>query len=201
MSEIPPAPNQRSLREAALAHLARFATTQHGLKQVLQRRVQRWAGRAARAGAEEDVIAKCEHRCDLWIDDIVVSMEKIGAVDDACFARSRARSLTRSGRSRRAVKAHLRIKGVQENTLDEAIDDSLGESSTEDGTHAELVAALILARKRGVGPFQRPERPKKERHKILAIFARNGFTQEIADHALTMDRTEAEELIFEFRSL
>ena len=41
-----PAPSTASLRETALAHLARFAATEVGLKRVLERRVDRWARRA-----------------------------------------------------------------------------------------------------------------------------------------------------------
>lgn len=201
MSEIPPAPTQTQLREAALAHLARFATTRQGLRLVLQRRIRRWAGRAVRAGLEEEQAVAHEQQCQPWIDEIVASMEGLGAVDDAGYARARARSMTRTGRSRRAVKAHLRTKGVEQDTLDQAIDESLGERSDESGREAELGAALVLARKRCVGPFARPDRPEKEHHKVLAIFARNGFSQDVAQSALAMDLDEAEERIFAFRSL
>lgn len=201
MPEIPPAPDQRALREAALAHLARFSTTRQGLKQVLQRRIRRWGMRAIRAGMNDEDVQEHEQRCRPWIDEIVVAMEGLGAVDDAGYARSRALSLTRSGRSRRAVKAHLQTKGVEGDTLDHALDDSLGEASDEAGQEAELAAALVLARKRGVGPFQRPGRPQKELHKVLAIFARNGFSQDVAQRALAMELDEAEEMIIAFRSV
>ncbi|TDG04393.1 regulatory protein RecX, partial [Paracraurococcus ruber] len=38
-----PPPGEAALREAALAHLARFAATEAGLTRVLRRRVDRWA--------------------------------------------------------------------------------------------------------------------------------------------------------------
>ena len=52
-----PAPGEAALREAALAHLARFAATEIGLKRVLQRRVDRWARRAESEGALPEVVA------------------------------------------------------------------------------------------------------------------------------------------------
>lgn len=201
MSEIPPAPDHQSLREAAIAHLARFATTRQGLRQVLQRRVKRWGVRAARAGMFAEDIALTEQECQPFIEDIVASMEEMGAVDDAGFARSKARNLSRSGRSRRAVQAQLQAKGVDGETIRHALDDSLGHAGDEKGRQAELAAALVLARKRGVGPFARPDRPEKERMKVLAIFARNGFTQDVASQALEMEREEAEDMIIAFRSL
>lgn len=199
-SPPPPAPPTPSaLREAALAHLARFATTRRNLEQVLTRRVRRWGVRAQKAGMEAEEISRVEIGLRAVISEIVASMESLGAVDDAQFARSRARSLARTGRSRRAVAAHLMVKGVDGDTAEEALAESLGVG--EQGREAELAAALVLARKRGFGPFQRPDRPEREYMKILAVFARNGFSQDVAQRALEMDRDEAEDLIIRFRSL
>ncbi|MCX5616564.1 RecX family transcriptional regulator [Bombella sp. TMW 2.2559] len=201
MDVIPPSPDHQTLREAALAHLARFATTRQNLKQMLQRRVRRWGVRAVRAGMFAEDAAMHEEACQPLIEQIVDEMEQLGAVDDAGFSRSRARNLARSGRSRRAVQAHLQAKGVDGETVRQAVDESLGEAGDERARQAELAAALVLARKRTVGPFHRPDRPEKDRMKVLAIFARNGFSQDVATKALEMDREEAEDLIIEFRSL
>ena len=43
----PPPPDAASLREAALKYLARYATTEAGLRQVLHRRIDLWARQAA----------------------------------------------------------------------------------------------------------------------------------------------------------
>ena len=58
--EIPagPAPDAASLREAALNHLARFASTESNLVRVLQRRIARWAQRAEREGQPSEEIAR-----------------------------------------------------------------------------------------------------------------------------------------------
>lgn len=223
----PSPPDAASLREAALAHLARFATTRRNLEQVLVRRVRRWGVRALKAGMEESEIAACEVALRPLIAEIVAGMEELGAVDDAQFARSRARNLTRTGRSRRAVAAHLMVKGVDSATTETALEESLG--SGEQAREAELAAALVLARKRRIGPFQRPPvAPEPERDdrneyryeyedephddrdssktlaksmvKIMAVFARNGFNHETARRALDMTREEAEEVIVRFRA-
>lgn len=201
MDVIPPSPDYQSLRETALAHLARFATTRQSLRQMLQRRVRRWGVRAMRAGMFAEEVAMQEEACQSLIGQVVEEMEQLGAVDDAGFSRSKARNLTRSGRSRRAVQAHLQAKGVDGETVRQAVDESLGEAGEGRARQAELAAALVLARKRTVGPFHRVDRPEKDRMKVLAIFARNGFSQDVAVKALAMDREEAEDLIIEFRSL
>ncbi|QDH15273.1 regulatory protein RecX [Oecophyllibacter saccharovorans] len=195
---VPTPPTAASLREAALAHLARFATTRRNLEQVLSRRVRRWGLRAQKAGMAPEEIRQVEGVLLGEIPEIAAGMEALGAVDDAQFARSRARSLTRSGRSRRAVTAHLVVKGVDGETAQEALEASLG--AGEEAQQAELAAALVLARKRGFGAFRRPDRPERDPMKVLAVFARNGFSQGTAAQALAMERDEAEDLILRFRS-
>ncbi|MFT8808706.1 regulatory protein RecX [Gluconobacter sp.] len=198
----PPAiPDAASLREAALAHLARFATTEQGLRQVLDRRLRRWGVRASRAGLPDEDIESAIAVVRSAIDGIVASMTDLGAVDDAGFARNRAVSLTRTGRSRRAVEAHLASKGVDQDTMREALDDSLGERSDSTAQEAELAAALVLARKRRLGPFQRPDREEEDPLKALGVFARNGFSRDVAQSVLDMDPDEAEDRIIAFRSL
>ncbi|MFT8346407.1 regulatory protein RecX [Gluconobacter oxydans] len=197
----PPVPDAASLREAALAHLARFATTEQGLRQVLDRRLRRWGVRASRAGLPNEDIESAIAALRPAIDGIVASMTDLGAVDDAGYARNRALSLTRTGRSRRAVEAHLANKGVDQDTTREALNDSLGERSDSSAQEAELAAALVLARKRRLGPFQRPDREEEDPLKALGVFARNGFSRDVAQSVLDMDSDEAEDRIIAFRSL
>lgn len=197
----PPVPDAASLREAALAHLARFATTEQGLRQVLDRRLRRWGVRASRAGLPNEDIESAIAALRPAIDGIVASMTDLGAVDDAGYARNRALSLTRTGRSRRAVEAHLANKGVDQDTTREALNDSLGERSDSSAQEAELAAALVLARKRRLGPFQRPDREEEDPIKALGVFARNGFSRDVAQSVLDMDSDEAEDRIIAFRSL
>ncbi|MDF7674109.1 regulatory protein RecX [Acetobacteraceae bacterium ESL0709] len=195
------APTAQVLHEAALAHLARFATTRQGLRQILLRRVRRWGMKAEKAGGESEEIASREAALQDEIEKILDAMTGLRAIDDENFARSRTRSLLRSGRSRRAVQAHLLTKGVESDLVEGAVTETLEHLTEESGADAELVAALILARKRAVGPFTRPDREAKEPEKIMAVFARNGFSRDLARRALTMEKDEAEEMIWHFRSL
>lgn len=198
---VPQAPTAQLLQEAALSHLARFATTRQGLRQVLHRRLKRWALRAERAGGEGEEITAQVRVLEGEIEKILDSMSEIKAIDDENFARSRTRNLLRAGRSRRAVKAHLLTKGVESDLVEETVGETLEHLSQESGEEAEFVAALILARKRGVGPFQRADREPKEPDRVMAVFARNGFSRDMAQKVLAADREEAEEMIYRFRVL
>lgn len=200
MEDIPTAPDFKALREMALAHVARFATTEHSLRQTLERRLRRWGTRAVHAGLPEEDAEATIRTLRPAVEDVIVAMTELGAVNDAGFARSRALNLTRTGRSRRAVAAHLATKGVDQTTTQEALNESLGERSDETAREAELAAALVLARKRRVGPFCRPDRPQEDPVRVMGIFARNGFSRDVVQTALEMDTEEAEDRIIAFRS-
>ena len=159
-----------------MRYLARYAATEAGLLRVLERRVSRWAY-AATAEPEHAAQAKQAARA------VVARLVAAGAIDDAAFAAIRARTLTRAGRSRRAVLAHLTAKGVPG-----ALTDAVPEDP-----EAEFDAALAYARRRRMGPF-RPatDAPPDLRMKELARLARAGFPQDIASRALDMDPHDAE---------
>ena len=185
-----PPPDQGVLHEAALTHLARYATTQAGLRRVLERRVDRWA-RLAAAEAEPEAIRAQAAEAKRAAAEVVLRLAEAGAVNDAAFAASRARSLARAGRSRRAITAHLGGKGVAADLAREAVPDD---------AETELAAALVLARRRRIGPFRAGE-PLDEagRRRALAAFARAGFSQAVAVRALAMEPGEAEALVIALR--
>jgi regulatory protein len=176
-----PPPDEHRLNEAALAHLARFAATEVGLRRVLLRRVDRWA-RAAEAEGREDV-ARQAAAAKAAAAVVAKRMVAQGAVNDSAFAESRARRLLRTGRSRRAAFAHLREKGVDAGTAAAAL---------PEGEEAELSAALAFCRRRRIGPFAVAEASPEARMKALAALARAGFGRDVAGRALRMPHDEAE---------
>ena len=179
-------PNAARLREAALAHLARFAATEVGLRRVLERRISRWARAAEAEGQARDAIAAATAALHVEIASLAQSLVAAGAVNDAAFAESRARRLARSGHSRRAIAAHLAAKGIETETAAAAL---------PEGEETELLAALAFCRRRRVGPFARVAADATARMKALAALARGGFAQGIARRALAMDPAEAEEML------
>ncbi|CAP54525.1 regulatory protein RecX [Gluconacetobacter diazotrophicus] len=207
-----PVPDRAALRAVALAHLARFGTTRAGLAQVLDRFLQRWARRAAQAGTLPEEIETQITPVRAQIDQVVRDMADLGAVDDAAFAGARARSLTRAGRSRRAVQAHLAVRGVEEDTLGSVLDETLGARGGQ-GQDTELAAALVFARRRRAGPFAPPSDAAEgeanggaeddratRRRRVLEAMARAGFGRAVAEAALDMDPEEAEERVIRMKS-
>ena len=186
-----------ALHEAALTHLARYAATEAGLRRVLDRRIDRWArAQEGAAGAETpspigaEAVAETVAVARAAARAVVARLAAARALNDAEFAAARARSLTRAGRSRQAIAAHLAAKGVARETARAALPAE---------PEAELVAALIQARRRRLGPFRSDEADAAIRRKELGVLARAGFAQAVAVQALGTDRTEAEALIAQAR--
>jgi regulatory protein len=183
-------PDRARLHEAALAHLARFATTEAGLRRVLERRIDRWT-RAAADGRDPDEIAAAAAASRNAAREVVARLVASGVVSDAAFAEARARSLRRAGRSARAVAAHLAARGVAAETARAVLPDD---------AEGELAAALAFARRRRIGPFRVGEAPDAEgRRRELGMLARAGFSQDTARRALATDPDEARMLIIRLR--
>jgi len=178
-----PPPDEASLHEAALNHLARFAATEAGLRRVLARRVDRWARRAEAEGESAERIAERTRAGKAAAAAVAKRMVTAGAVDDAAYAAARAKRLNRAGRSRRAIAAHLTGKGVAMETARAA----LPEAETD-----EIAAALALCRRRRIGPFARAAEDAEARRRALGVLARAGFARDAAETALAMTPEDAE---------
>jgi regulatory protein len=177
--DTPPPPDAASLREAALNYLARYATTETGLRRVLQRRIDRWARQATGRDDTSELIAAA----NACIPAIVARMVELGLLNDAAYAEARALGLALSGRSRQAITARLMAKGIGLAQAREALPENEG---------GELASALILTRKRRIGPFRTKA---EDRNRELGVLARAGFPRDVALRALTMETEEAEEAI------
>jgi regulatory protein len=170
-------PDETRLYEAGLNHLARYPATEVSMARVLTRKIDRWA-RFQEEGEEVEAAASGAKGV---IPKVIARLKEVGALSDAAFAASRAKRLTREGKSRRFALAHLAAKGVAA---------AVANSVLADEPEKELAAACAFLRRRRAGPFgDAPEL------KVLAAMGRVGFSQEVARRALAMDRDEAEGLI------
>lgn len=172
------APDAASLYEAAMNHMARYAATETGLARVLSRRIDRWGQKqVAEFGEDNADLPNLIRRAKAEIPGILARLKELGILNDDAFVASRAKRLTRAGKSRRATLAHLAAKGIASPDL-------------SDDPQRELAAACAYLRRRRAGPFG--DTPTE---KILAAMARGGFSQSTARHAMSLERKEAEQLI------
>ncbi|OYV58100.1 MAG: hypothetical protein B7Z71_11125 [Acidocella sp. 21-58-7] len=124
------------------------------------------------------------HHTAYRVDDLageLARLKEAGVLNDAAFAASRGKRLTREGKSRRYALAHLVAKGVAA---------AAAQAALADDPARELAAAAAFLRRKRAGPFgAAPEL------KVLAAMARLGFSQDVARRALRLERDEAEALI------
>lgn len=185
----PAAPNEAILHEAALEYLAARAASVAQMKRVLARKIDNWGRRATRAGVDAEAVESDAARARQHIEDVLARLRRSGLIDDAKFARQRAGSLNRAGKSSRAIAFDLAQRGVSREIVRESV--------ASDGA-SDLLAAVTLTRKKRLGPFARSsdESPTREtKRKWLGALARAGFSMSVAERALRMDREAAEELL------
>jgi regulatory protein len=174
-------PSESTLYEAAINHLARYAATESSLARVLSRKIDRWARLQMEDDAEPETIATSTRAAKSTIPSVIARLKSAKILNDSAFAASRAKRLTREGKSRRYALAHLAAKGVSPATA---------AATLAEDPERELAAACAYLRRRRAGPFG-----EAEELKILGAMARAGFTQATARKAMGMDREEAEERI------
>ena len=120
------------LNELALAYVARFATSTGKLTQYLRRKLRERGWEA---------VGDAESGPDLAA--LVARFIAVGYVDDAGFARGRASGLRRRGFGDRRIDQSLRGAGIGDD-----------DRAAARGNEAQArYAALVMARKRGFGPF------------------------------------------------
>jgi regulatory protein len=153
--------DETSLRDLALAYVARFATTGAKLEGYLARKLRE-------RGVAEDEDGRVQTPD---VGALVTRLIELGYVDDEAYARSKTRDLTARGYGARRVEQALWAAGVDENVREET---APGEAETRR-------AAILLAKKRRFGPFRIPpqedetaEQLHKRREKQVAAMLRAG---------------------------
>lgn len=164
------------LRNIALRHLERFATSSEGLREVLRRR-------AIRSARRHDTDLS---QAEAWIDEIIVRFEEIGLLNDKAFAEARAKSLHGRGLPARTIKLRLARKGVEAGDVDEAL-----ASLKTEHEEPEFEAAVIFARKRCLGPYRDSGNRRAMRQKDMAAMARTGFSHDMARTVIDAESVDA----------
>ena len=165
---------EQRLMNKAVHYLGRYTSSRQRLREVLQR--------FARRKLEHFEPAEI-HRA---IDAVIADCVRLGYVDDAAFAMTRARSKRRGGRSALAIKRSLAEHDIEDSLVDAAL-----EAADERLADGQLVAALRHAARRRIGPYARiqPDDAMRQRH--LASLARAGFSFDIARQVMACDDAEA----------
>ena len=166
---LPRKATPKRLERGALAYLDRYAASSGQLRRILMGRVDR---SARLHGTDRDEGAAA-------VDDIVARLQERGLLDDRAYARAKAASLQRRGRSLKAIAAYLAQKHLDKAEIAAALE----ALAAADGD-GEDAAAATYCRKRRIGPHRPPEERAAMRQKDLAALARRGFSYAVACRVL-----------------
>lgn len=120
------------------------------------------------------------------VDEVVALCRGYGFVDDASYARSRAASARRAGKSRRSAEMSMRTKGVGVETSAQAM-----------AGYDERAAALSYLKRKKMGPFRIGQADKAREAKEFASFARQGFSYSLWREVADIGAAEADEIILQ----
>jgi regulatory protein len=156
----PPADPEAAAREICLRLLTMSPRTRAQLADALRRK-----------GVPDDVAER-----------VLGRYTEVGLIDDVAFARAWVQSRhTGRGLARRALAAELRQRGVDNDTVNDAVDEL--DPEQEEAAARELVAKRIAAT-RGLDPVKRTRR-------VLGVLARKGYPSGLA-YRLVREALEAE---------
>jgi len=146
------------LKNIALYYLERFETSVQNLKDVLRRRIDKYAFQVP----EFD-----KNQAYFWIDEIIEEFEALNYVSDERYAALKVKDYLNAGKSARYIKMKLKSKGVNENTTDALIEGEDYDASQ---------SARRLAQKKHIGPYRLNDEDRKENlKKDMGTLLRAGF--------------------------
>ncbi|PBN41915.1 RecX family transcriptional regulator [Sphingobium sp. D43FB] len=153
---LPPPLDEATMRDMALRHVARFATSRGKLLSYLKRKIKErgWGGEQP---ADPDGLA------DRFVD--------LGYIDDAGYAVMKSGALARRGYGARRIDQDLRAAGIGEEDRVQADAQIAAEA---------WAAADRFARRKRVGPYATAPLDPKQREKAIAAFLRAGHDYAVA---------------------
>lgn len=166
------------LHNSGLYYLQRFAASTAHFRKVMMRKIDKSCAHHKDQSRED---------CLRLLDELIAKFVDLGFLDDNAYCRGMVESLRRRGISRRAIHAKLAAKGLERDQIEQALQHYAKESEGDD----ELQAALRLARRRRIGPYRRTNQTdEREYQKALAAMARAGFSYDICQKILSMEKKD-----------
>lgn len=159
----------KSLENAALFYLQRYASSAANLRRVLKDKARRHALKA-----NEEMPADVAQ----WIEEIVLKMVDFGYINDVQYAEMKVRSMSLAHKSVRQIQNYLVSKGINADIISAAIETQIGDDYAFD-------SATKLAKRRRIGPFRREKLPtdflqlQKIKQREYGVLARAGFDLEV----------------------
>ena len=166
-------PTKTRLRNIALYYLERFESSEETLRQVLKRRIDKYA------------FANKEYNPDeayRWAEEIINECLKQNFINDRRFAEFKVNDYLNAGKPKRYIEQKLKQKGIDEKIICSIFDET---------DYSEKDTALNFARKKKIGCFRNDAEERKTfRQKDLGALIRAGFDYDIAKEIISGESDE-----------
>lgn len=164
---------KQRLKNIGLYYLQRFETSTDNLRQVLYRRIQKYAFQNPEFDRGE---------AENWVEELLGEFQNYGYISDERYAELKVKDYMAAGKSLRYIQGKLKAKGIDENLI---------EQFAEEQDYDPLDAAMKLARKKHLGPFRQTEEERRElRQKDMRTLVAAGFDYETVMTVLDSEQAE-----------
>lgn len=157
---------KQRLKNIALYYLQRFESSVDNLRRVLQKRVSDYAYQNKDYDRSEALD---------WIEEILVEFQGYNYLNDNRFAELRIRDYLAAGKSEKYIRGKMAEKGVAESVVAAV----LAEQEFDPYENA-----LLLAKKKRIGPFRSEALRAEFRQKDMAALARAGFDYDVVQRVM-----------------
>lgn len=152
---------KQRLKNIGLYYLQRFESSTDNLRQVLRRRIQKYAFQNPEFDRGE---------AENWVEELLSEFQNYGYISDERYAELKVKDYVAAGKSLRYIQGKLKAKGIDENLI---------EQFAEEQDYDPLDAAMKMARKKHLGPFRQNEEERRElRQKDMRTLVAAGFDYE-----------------------
>lgn len=174
---------EKYLYNSGLAYLQRFPASTPHFRRIMSRKIDR----------------SCDYHkdqeretCAALLEATVESFTRMGLLNDSAYLQGMVNSYRRRGLSTQAIMAKLGQKGLAQDAILATIRAFDEDRNAE---NPELAAAILLMRRKRLGPFRKTSKDEKTATRELSSLARAGFGFDIAQKALSMTQEDADEVL------
>jgi len=172
----------KALMNKALAYLGNFSSTENKLKKVLQTFSENHFKNFDVIQVQKEIVS------------IIDRCKELDYINDEEFTKNKVEKYNNAGTSKKAIILKLQNYGIDKIIVNKVIGEFYDSKS-----NTEFRAALIFARKKSLGPFNKRnlnDNFQKVLNKWLGSFARAGFNYEVSQKVLNIKSSfEAEKFL------
>ena len=181
----PPKPTQRYVNWAIMAYLNRYSGPRSHVRRMLWRKLERCLSEHGGDRGED-------HE---WIEQALAQAKQAGLINDLKYVQTKVRGYLRRGHSIRSITHKLRAKGISSDMVHQVV-----QVLEEEHGDPQWIAMAAYVRRVRMGPFRTKEGDPRELHrKDMARLGRSGYSFDMAQRTLQLDREEIEDIAFQRR--